>query len=75
MEDYSFLRDFSYGVLLPPLFFITLLNNILVIILLYGPHKLRVNLIGPPTVQVYYIFLAIADIVALVPFLYFLLGS
>lgn len=65
--------------LMPSLALLALVNNVLILLVLLPPvvhcHcKLGVKLRGPPSLQRYYVLLAVSNIVCLAPCFYYVLG-
>ena len=66
------LRKLLLTTVVPPCFFLTICSSLLILWALAGPY--RVKLHGPPSVQLYYSLIAIADLLAVVVTGYSILG-
>lgn len=63
------------NVIVPVFTTLSIANNIAILVLLTGPACLRLRLRGPLSVQLYYEFIACADLCSLTVPLYFLIGK
>lgn len=67
------LRKLLVTTIVPPFFILTICSSLVILWALAGPNRVRLR--GPPSVQLYYVLIAIADVFAVITTGYTILGN